>query len=167
LRTTIRDATLADLPAVFAIYNEEVLHGTATFDTVQREPGRDDAWLTDRHPARHPVLVADAGGDVTGWASLSQWSDRRGYDRTAESSVYVHSAHRSQGIGRALLLALVERAKGAGLGVLVARIADARQASVALHESVGFARFGTQRRCGEKFGRLLDVELMDLHLDGN
>ena len=162
----IRNATLEDLPAVFAIYNEQVLDGTATFDTVPREVGRDDAWLTDRDPARHPVLVAETGGEVVGWGSLSPWSERRAYDRTAEESVYVHSSHRSKGIGRALLAALVERGRAAEIGVLVARIADAQPASVALHESVGFVRFGTQRRCGEKFGRLLDVELMDLHLDG-
>jgi len=162
----IRNATLEDLPAVFAIYNEQVLDGTATFDTVPREVGRDDAWLTDRDPARHPVLVAETGGEVVGWGSLSPWSERRAYARTAEESVYVHSAQRSKGIGRILLLALVRRARAAGLGVLVARIAEAQPASVALHESVGFVRFGTQRRCGEKFGRLLDVELMDLHLDG-
>ena len=166
MRAAIRDATPADLPAIFAIYNEEVLHGTATFDTAPRLPGRDGAWLTDRDPGRHPVLVAEAGGEVVGWASLSPWSTRRAYDRTAEESVYVHAAHRGQGVGRALLDAVVERGRAAGIGVLVARIADAQPASVALHEAAGFRRFGTQRRCGEKFGRLLDVELMDLHLDG-
>lgn len=166
MRAAIRDATLADLPAIFTIYNEEVLHATATFDTIPREAGRDDAWLVDRDWNRHPVLVADAGGEVRGWASLARWSPRPAYDRTAESSVYVHAANRGEGTGRTLLDALVERARRAELGVLVARIADAHPASVALHEAAGFRRFGTQRRCGEKFGRLLDVELMDLHLDG-
>lgn len=155
-----------DLEAIFAIYNQEVLHGTATFDTVPREPERDEGWLTERDLRRHPVLVAEANGAVVGWASLAPWSPRPAYERTAEVSVYVHPAHRRSGVGRALLSALTERARAAGLGVLVARIAESDPASVALHRSLGFRGFGVQRRCGEKFGRLLDVELMDLHLDG-
>ena len=70
------------------------------------------------------------------------------------------------GAGRLLLGALIERARDAGLGVILARIAEANEASVGLFESFGFGHIGTQRRCGEKFGRILDVELMDLQLDG-
>jgi len=166
MQAAIRDAVPEDLVAIFAIYNEEVVHGTATFDTEARELGRDDGWLTEREWERHPVIVAEADGEVVGWASLSRWSPRKAYDRTAEESVYVHADRRAQGIGRALLVALIERARQAGLGVLIARIAEGRRASVRLHESLGFERIGTQRRCGEKFGRILDVELMDLQLDG-
>jgi L-amino acid N-acyltransferase len=161
----IRDAAPEDLVAIFAIYNREVEESTATFDTEPRVVGIDDAWLTDRDPSRHPVLVASTGGEVVGWASLSPWSARPAYARTAEESVYVDAGHRGRGVGRALLTAIVERARAAGLGVLVARIGDARRDSVRLHESLGFERVATMRAYGEKFGRLLDVELMDLHLD--
>jgi len=164
--TLVRDAGLADLPAIFAIYNEQVLHGTATFDTEPRVAGRDDHWLTARDLTRHPVLVAERDGAVAGWGSLGPWSSRGAYARTAEVSVYVDAAHRRSGVGRMLVTALVERGRAAGLGVLLARIAEANHASVALFESFGFGHIGTQRRCGEKFGRVLDVELMDLHLDG-
>lgn len=162
----IRDATPEDLGAIFAIYNEEVLHGTSTFDTEPRVVGRDDAWLTGRDRDRHPVLVATVGGEVAGWASLSSWSERCGYARSVECSVYVDAAHRGEGIGRTLLAAAAQRARAAGLAVLLARIAEGNAASVRLFESFGFGHIGTQRRCGEKFGRILDVELMDLHLDG-
>lgn len=162
---TIRDATVADLGAIFAIYNREVEQSTATFDTEPRVVGIDDEWLTDREVDRHPVLVAEHDGEVIGWASVSPWSARPAYDRTAEASVYVHIENRGAGVGRALLAAAVERAREAGLGVLVARIAEARPESVGLHASLGFERIGTMRACGEKFGRLLDVELMELHLD--
>jgi L-amino acid N-acyltransferase YncA len=161
----VRDAEPADLPAIFEIYNHEVLNSTATFDTEPRELGRHDEWLTGRNPARHPVLVADVEGDVVGWASVGQWSPRRAYDRTAEESVYVHRDRRGQGIGRVLLEAAIARGRAAGLGVLIARIAEANPVSVGLHESFGFRHIGTQRRCGEKFGRVLDVELMELQLD--
>ena len=67
----VRDAQVGDLPGVFAIYNEHVLHGTATFETEPYEAGRDDGWLTGRDLSRHPVLVAEEDGAVAGWASLT------------------------------------------------------------------------------------------------
>ena len=162
---TIRDAHVNDLGAIFDIYNHEVLHGTATFDTEPRLVGRDDSWLTARDANHHPVIVAEVGHRVVGWASLSAWSSRKAYARTGEGSVYVHRDSRGEGVGRSLLAALIERARESGLGVVLARIAEANEPSVRLFEHFGFGHIGTQRRCGEKFGRILDVELMDLHLD--
>lgn len=161
----IRDATVADLPRIFAIYNREVESGIATFDVEPRVAGVDDAWLTGRSE-QHPVLVAvDGAGEVLGWASIGPWSPRGAYDRTGEVSVYVDETGRGRGIGGALLGALVERARGSGVKVLLARVALPNPASIAVHEAHGFRSFGTQRRCGEKLGRILDVELLDLHLD--
>lgn len=164
-QVTIRDATRADLGAIFAIYNHEVEHEISTFDTEPRRLGRDDGWLTGREP-RHPVLVAERCGEVVGWGSLSRWSERGAYARTAEVSVYVDRDHRGEGVGRELLAALIDRAPAGGIAVLLARIADANPRSIALHEAAGFSSIGVQRRCGEKLGRVLDVALMDLHLDG-
>lgn len=162
---TICVAEPADLAAIFAIYNHEVSHETSTFDTEPRVLGRDDGWLTGRE-SRYPVLVATVDGSPAGWGSLSQWSPRGAYARTAEASVYVDRRMRGRGIGRRLLAELIELGPGGGIAVLLARIAGENPASVALHESLGFTHIGTQRRAGEKFGRVLDVELMDLHLDG-
>lgn len=160
----IRDATPADLPRIFTIYNEEIEHGIATFEVEPKHVERDRAWLTERD-ALYPVLVATVGEDVVGWASLSRWSPRGAYRRTAEVSEYVDAAHRGRGIGRALLAALIDRADERGVAVLLARVTQPNPESEAMHESLGFRAFGTQRRCGEKFGRVLDVKLMDLHLD--
>lgn len=160
----IRGAATADLEAIFAIYNEEVARGISTFDTEPLRRGRDEGWLRERSP-RYPVLIAEAGAEVVGWGSLSQWSPKRGYDRTAEVSVYVDRDSRGRGIGARLLEALIDRAPASGIAVLLARIAGENPASVALHRSLGFEPIGTQRRAGEKFGRILDVTLMDLHLD--
>lgn len=161
----IRDAKPADLPRIFAIYNHEVETGISTFDVEGWEAGRDDGWLSDRE-SFHPVLVAvDVDGDVVGWASLGSWSPRGAYNRTGEVSVYVDVEARGAGLGGRLLGALVERARGSGVHVLLARIAQPNPASVRIHQAQGFRTFGVQRRCGEKFGRILDVELMDLHLD--
>ena len=163
--TTIRPAQPRDLAPIFEIYNHEVSHETSTFDTEPRVLGRDDGWLTGRD-ARYPVLIAMAGDELAGWGSLSQWSPRGAYARTAEVSVYVDRRMRGRGIGRELLAELIRVAPAGAIAVLLARIAGENPASVALHESLGFSHIGTQRRAGEKFGRVLDVELMDLHLDG-
>ena len=128
--------------------------------------GRDDGWLTERDTDRHPVIVAEIDHRVVGWASLNPWSSRGAYARTVEGSVYVQRNFRGRAVGHSLLEALIERAREVGVGVVVARIAEANEATIRLCERSGFTRIGTQRGCGEKFGRILDVELMDLHLDG-
>jgi len=143
-----------------------VLGGISTFDIDPREAGRDDGWLTGRAPY-HPVTVASAAGEVVGWASIGPWSPRGAYRRTGEVSVYVDVERRGGGIGRLLMDDIVSRARELPeISVLLARIAQPNPASVAIHETAGFRSFGTQRRCGEKLGRILDVELFDLHLDG-
>jgi phosphinothricin acetyltransferase len=161
----VRDARLTDLEAINAIYNHEVATGTATFDTEPMSPERRRAWLEQHGTPNRPALVAAEGDAVLGWACLSAWSDRCAYARAAEVSVYVDHAHWRRGVGRALLQALIERGRAAGLGVLLARIAGDGGGSLLLHEAVGFHRFATMRRVGQKFGRILDVQMLDLHLD--
>jgi phosphinothricin acetyltransferase len=109
--------------------------------------------------------VAVVNDIIIGWASLSAWSDRRAYARTAEVSLYVEKGHRRRGSGRALLGDLITCARNAGLAVLIARIAEGNQVSLKLFQSMGFHRIGTMRRVGEKFGRVLDVELLDMQLE--
>lgn len=161
----IRAAQVEDLGRIFEIYNREVESEVSTFDTVPRRLDRDEGWLTARED-RYPVVVALAAEELVGWGSLSEWSPRGAYARTAEVSVYVDHPHRGRGVGRALLGALIERAPAGGVAVLLARIADENPASIGLHRSLGFELIGVQRRAGEKLGRILDVALMDLHLDG-
>lgn len=164
-KTKIRDAAESDLAAIFAIYNDEVERGISTFDTEPLSRDRDGDWLSAR-PDRYPVLVAaDHADRIVGWGSLSPWSRKRGYDRSAEVSVYVQADRRGRGVGKRLLSALIDRARTAAVAVLLARIADENPASIALHRSLGFEPIGVQHRAGEKFGRILDVALMDLHLD--
>lgn len=161
----IRDAAAGDLDGIFAIYDEQVLRGTATFETQPRSAAERREWFEQYDRARYPVVVAAEGGAVAGWARLYPWSPRPAYARTAENAVYVSEAWRGRGVGRTLLGALVERARGIGVKVIVARIAEGNPASVALHRALGYQRIGVMRRVGEKFGRVLDVELMDLHLE--
>lgn len=160
----IRKATADDLERIFEIYNHEVHNEVTTFDTEPRRLGEDDGWLLDR-PERYPVLAGEVDGVLIGWSSLSQWSPRGAYARTAEVSVYVDRPQRGHGYGKQLLAAVIELAPQTGAGTLLARIVDGNPGSIAVHRSLGFEPIGTQRRAGEKFGRILDVTLMDLHLD--
>ncbi|MFO0962495.1 MAG: GNAT family N-acetyltransferase [Phycisphaerales bacterium] len=160
----IRLARPEDAPALAAIYNHAVLETTATFDTEPKDAAERQRWLA-AHDAAHPVTVAEVDGRVVGWASLTRWSDRCAYDSTAETSFYVEPASQGRGIGRALLTDLVARARAAGLHALLARITVGSEASVRLHRALGFQPVGTLREVGRKFGKLLDVEMLQLVLE--
>ena len=160
-----RLARASDVREIADIYNHEIEHSTATFDTELVSLDERRRWLAAHASDAHPVVVAEVNSAVAGWASLSPWSERCAYSRAAEVSVYVHREFRGRGLGRSLLQQLIARARTAGLGVLLARIVSESDGSVALHASLGFEQVGTMRRVGEKFGRILDVELMDLQLD--
>lgn len=167
MAASLRDARPTDAAAINAIYNREVETSTATFDTEPVSMEERRRWL-DEHatPRRRAIVAEDESGEVIGWAALSAWSPRCAYARAAEVSIYVRADHRGEGVGRALLEELIAGARRAGLGVLLARVADASEASLALHRAAGFGHIGTMRRVGEKLGRILDVELLELHLDG-
>lgn len=161
----LRAATEADLPGIFAIYDEEVLHGTATFDTTPKTPVERLEWFRNDGKGRYPLLVAEIDGQVAGWSRLYAWSVRCAYDRAAENAVYVHEKHRGKGVGRALLAELIRVCPERGVQLLIARVVEGNAGSRALHETLGFKTIGVMRKVGEKFSRLLDVRLMDLHLD--
>jgi phosphinothricin acetyltransferase len=162
----VRPMRASDLAAVNAIYNLEVAESTATFDTVPTSPAQRATWFEEHQGPRTPALVAEEDDEVLGWACLSPWSDRCAYARAAEISVYVHRDARRCGVGRALLHEILDRARAAGLGVILARIVSEQEPSLALHRELGFTAIGRMRRVGEKFGRILDVDLLELHLDG-
>jgi L-amino acid N-acyltransferase len=160
----IREAKLDDLDGIFAIYDEQVLHGTATFDTIVKTTQERLDWFATAGN-RYPILVAEEKGRILGWARLYSWSPRRAYDRTAENAVYVRDDARGRGLGRALMEELIRQAPMRGVQVLIARVVEGNPGSIRLHENLGFRTIGVMRRVGEKFGRVLDVRLMDLHLD--
>jgi phosphinothricin acetyltransferase len=159
--TTVRAARESDLPRIRAIYNREVRVSTATYDTQPRLASEQRAWF-GMHGGKHPVLVAEREGVVCGWASLSPWSDRAAYGRTAEVSVYVAEEWRRRGVGRLLLQALVDAGRAHGHHALLARISADNTASVDLHAALGFSVVGTLKEVGVKFGRLLDVSIMEV-----
>lgn len=160
----IRRAAPADLDAITAVYNEAILTTTATFDTETKTADERRAWLQS-HGERHPVLVAVVDGQVVGWACLTKWSDRPAYDDTAETSFYVHSEFRGRGIGRRLKEATIAEARRLGFHSLIARVAEGSDESLHLNESCGFVHVGTLKEVGRKFGRLLDVHILQKMLN--
>ncbi len=160
----IRPATVADLPAIREIYNEAILTTTATFDTEPKTLEERTQWF-HAHDDRHPIIVAELDGQVVGWSSLSKFSDRPAYDDTAESSFYVKSEYRGRGIGRKLKDKMTEDARRLKFHSLVVRIAEGSKESLHLNEAYGYVHVGTLKEVGRKFGKLLDVHLMQKMLD--
>jgi phosphinothricin acetyltransferase len=160
----IRRALPADLEAISAIYDHEVLHGTSTFDTEPRTPEAARAWFDSHQSDLHPLIVSVDGSEVTAWGSLTAWSPRGAYRRTVEASVFVHPNHRGRGIGADLLLGIVDLARAAEHRVILGRIEAGNAASRRMLLRLGFSSIGVMHRVGEKFGRVLDVELFEMVL---
>jgi len=160
----IRKAELSDLEAITAIYNEAILATTATFDTEPKTAAERRHWF-EAHDDRHPVIVAVLDGKVIGWASLSRWSERRAYDDTAETSSYIAGGFHGRGIGRKLKEAIIAEARRLGYHTLIARVVEGNGACLHLNEQAGFVHVGTMREVGRKFGRLLDVHILQKMLD--
>ena len=156
----IRTAVDADSEALRSIYNPEVLESTVTFDLVPRSLEDQREWLRARSGA-HAVLVAVEGADeVVGFGSLSAYKDRAAYSTTVEDSVYVRRDRQGAGVGRLLLGELVAVATAHGFHAVMARIVGGHDASIRLHAALGFEIVGTEREVGRKFGRWLDVVVM-------
>ncbi len=155
----VRAATIDDAEAIRTIYNREVTGSTVTFDLVPRSLAEQQEWLRD-HAGAHPAIVAEVDGDVAGFGSLTSYRSRPAYSTTVEDSVYVHHEHRGTGVGRVLLEDLVRLAGVHGFHAVMARIVGGHEASISLHESCGFTLVGVEREVGRKFGKWLDVALM-------
>jgi phosphinothricin acetyltransferase len=155
----VRPARPADAEAIRGIYNAEVTGTTVTFDLVPRSLEDQLAWQA-AHAGAYPAVVAVDGAAVAGFASLSPYKDRPAYNPTVEDSVYVHADHRGTGVGRLLLTEIVHLAAVHGFHSIIARIADAQAPSIGLHQACGFGLVGIEREVGRKFGRWLDVAIM-------
>ena len=157
----IRPSTPADLPAITAIYAHDVLHGTGTFeldapDVAEMARRRDDVLGKGL-----PWLVAQADGQVLGYAYANHFRPRRAYRFCLENSIYLAPDERGRGVGRLLLTELVSRCEAAGARQMLAVIGDAANAgSIGVHAALGFEHTGVLRAAGWKFGRWLDVVLM-------
>lgn len=161
----LRDATSGDMAAVAVLYGREVLEGRATFEetppTVEVMIQRLQGVLAHGLP----WLVAEVDGQVVAWAYASPFRPRAAYRYAVESSIYVARGSQGRGVGSALMRAVIERCRAMGLRQMIAAISnDESRASIELHARFGFREVGSYRKVGWKFGRWLDVTLMQLAL---
>ncbi len=161
----IRDADRGDLPGILEIFNDVVANTTAVwFDAVDDLAGR-ERWFDGRQARGFPVLVAVANDEVLGYCSYGDFRAWDGYRHTVEHSIYMKSNHRRTGLGHVLLSALIEKACESRLHAMIGAIEAGNTASIALHRKLGFQEVARMPEVGCKFGRWLDLALMQLQLD--
>jgi phosphinothricin acetyltransferase len=161
----IRPATVADIPAITRIYAHAVEHGTASFELSapdEAEMGRRMQAIFD---GKFPYIVAEIDGVIAGYAYASLYRTRPAYRFTVEDSVYVAPHIHRRGVGKALLMKLIEACTALGFRQMIAVIGDSDQAaSIGVHKACGFAPAGNLKSIGWKFGRWLDTPMMQLAL---
>jgi L-amino acid N-acyltransferase len=156
----IRAATTQDLPAILAITNHAIEHTNASWQTVPTTLEARLQWWQDRVATNQPVLVSEIDGEIAGFATYGSFRAYGGYALTVEHSIYVDGRFQRRGLGRAFLAALLDHATQAGLHVMVGAISADNTVSIALHEQFGFTTVGRMPEVGQKFGRWLDLVLM-------
>ncbi|AXT86191.1 GNAT family N-acetyltransferase [Aeromicrobium sp. A1-2] len=160
----VRAAEQGDLAAILEIHNDAIRATTAIWDEVEVGIEEREQWFRSRCDAGLPVLVADVGGVVTGYASYGPWRVKSGYRFTVENSVYVHPDHQGHGAASALMSALIQHARAGNVHAMVAGIEASNTVSIALHEKYGFVRVALLPEVGFKFGRWLDLAYLQLQL---
>jgi phosphinothricin acetyltransferase len=159
----IRPATAADVPALLRIHNEAVAGSTAIWDETPVDLADRQAWFAERSAAGFPVLVAEDADGVGGYATYGPWRPKSGYRHTVENSVYVHPDHQGRGMATVLLDTLLEQARtSADVHRVVAMIEASNTLSIGLHERRGFCEVGRMSEVGTKFGRWLDLAILQL-----
>ncbi len=157
----IRTASENDLSSIAEIYNDAVLNTTATFDIEPKSYPEQKEWF-ERHTGKYTIIIAAEKDVVVGWASLSPWSDRCAYSNTADIAVYIKEEFRGKGIGGKLVKELLKRGSKNGLHTAIAKICSENETSMNLFKKRGFKHIGTMKEVGYKFGKKLDVHLMQI-----
>ncbi|MFC4410033.1 GNAT family N-acetyltransferase [Chungangia koreensis] len=159
----MREATLEDLPEMLAIYNDAILHLTATFDLEEQSIEDRKKWFL-AHGGRNPLIVAEIDGVVAGYASLSPFRDKEAYKDTTEISIYISKDHRGLGIGKRLMEEILSQAADLNYHVIIAGITTGNEGSVHLHVKYGFEFIGRFKEVGYKFGEWQSVDFYQLIL---
>jgi phosphinothricin acetyltransferase len=153
----IRNATAADAPAIVAIYNHYILNTTISFEEEAVTAPIMAARIAEVQAAGLPWLVALMNGELVAYAYATKWRVRPAYRFSVESSVYVASNRARTGLGKALYRVLLERLRTAGVHLVIGGIALPNDASVALHEAMGYVKAAHFSEVGRKFDRWVDV----------
>jgi len=156
----VRDAVEGDLPAVLEIYNHAIVNETSVWNDDVVDLANRIAWWRKRTSDGFPVFVADLDGNVVGYGTFGEFRHNQGYRFTVEHSIYVTSSVQRRGVGSVLLTRLIAEARSTNRHAIVGGIASDNIASIALHQRFGFVETGRMPQVGFKFGRWLDLVLM-------
>lgn len=162
----VRPATLSDLPAIVAIYNQAIQKKglTADLDLITEEDRRE--WFTDHSPTQYPILVAEEHDKVIGWISLSPYrKGRRALQTTGEVSLYISDTHIGRGVGSDMMQCMLELARSIGYRHIIAILIGTNQRSVGLFEKYGFEVWGTMPGIVEIEGSYLNHCFYGRHLN--
>jgi phosphinothricin acetyltransferase len=163
----IRPAQIQDLEQILNIYNAEILNGTATWNDQEKTLDDFHHWFHNLNAQQFPLFVAEdlESKSIAGYADYSSFRQITGFKHTVEHSVFIHPDFARQGLGKALMLKLIDHAKQHHIHVMVAAIDHGNKASIVLHEKLGFKQTGYMPEVGQKFGQWRDLVLMQLILD--
>jgi phosphinothricin acetyltransferase len=160
----VRLAFEDDLPAILDIYNEVIANTTAVYDYDPHTYQMRKTWYDAKQKEGYPVFVAVEGHQIVGFSSYGPFRAWAAYQFTVENSVYVAADQRGKGIGRLLMIPVIESAREKGKHAIVSGIDASNEASLRLHKSFGFAEVAHFKEVGHKFGQWLDLKFMQLIL---
>lgn len=160
----IRDATPADAAAIAAIWNPVIRNTAATFNSAEKSPAEIAQTITTRQTEGHAFLVATKGETLLGFATFSQFRGGIGYARTLEHTIILAPEAAGQGTGSSLMQSLESRARAAGAHSLFAGVSAENPAGLAFHRKIGFAEVARLQQVGYKFGRYMDLVLLQKFL---
>jgi phosphinothricin acetyltransferase len=160
----IRRATVADAPGIAEIYSYYVNNTVITFELVPPDLAETEKRIAECLNSSYEWIVHENGGKILGFAYYSAFKERKAYDYTCETTVYVHHDFLGKGIGSALYSRLIEELKKSKMAVALACIAIPNDESVGLHEKLGFKSCGIIKNAGRKFNRWVDIGYWRLEL---
>jgi phosphinothricin acetyltransferase len=160
----IRPAAEADLVGILSIYNEIIANTTAVFHYDLQTMESRKSWFDQKNKEGYPVFVAEEHGEILGFSSFGPFRNWQAYRFTVENSVYVRSDCRGRGIGKQLLKATIDAARGMGMHTIIAGIELKNQASIRMHKQFGFREAALLKEVGFKFEQWLDLVFLQLFL---
>ncbi|AWI26554.1 GNAT family N-acetyltransferase [Flavobacterium pallidum] len=162
MAVTIRNAATEDIPAILEIVNHSILFSTAIYDYEARTLQQQQDWFAEKKADGYPVIVAEIDGEIAGFGTYGSFRVKVAYQHTIEHSVYVSEEFKGRGVGKLLLAELIQLAKLGNYHVMIGCIDAENADSIGFHEKFGFEITGTLSEVGFKFGRWLDLVLMQL-----
>lgn len=160
LKNSVRFAQEEDLQRIFEIYNWYVTNTTTTLETRIFSEEEQREWFSQFDQSMSLFVLELENKELVGWGGLKKWSDRPGYAKTVENSIYIDSRYLGRGFGAVVMEALLSRAAALSYKTVLSRIGEESTKSIEFHKKFGFWEVGVMKSVGFKMGRELDVVLL-------